>query len=284
MDGRPFELVDRLLRELASGDVVKLGGLSPAVATLDTRPFFRSRDGVRQKLGLGSSAALTVALASALVGWSAAGGVPGAGPGWLQTLVALHTRVQGGLGSGIDVAASLIGGAIEYQLDDIGSVACAAPAALPGDLVFLCIWTGRSAPTGSFLARLEDRRLNGQLDVDHAIRRLADASQAGVYAVKASSSTTFLSAVDDFWDALEGLGRAIEMPIASEEHQRLRRLACDCGVRYKSSGAGGGDFGLAFDTDPERIAAMAARAEGDGFEVIDLELDPVGVAWEVVES
>ncbi len=282
--GRYFALVDRLLCELVSDRLVNLGDLTPAAATLDTTSFFQAHDGVPNKLGIGSSAALTVALASALLGWSAAGCVPDAGSQWLQTLIELHRKIQGGLGSGIDVAASLLGGVIEYQLDGDGSVAKAAPVGLPGDLGFLCIWTGKSASTGSFLKRLEDRRSGDRQTVERAIRRVIDASQTGVEAIKLVSSSRFLDAVDIFWDALEGLGRVIEMPIASAEHRRLRQLARIVGVRYKPSGAGGGDFGLAFDIDPERLAAMAACAEGGGFEVVGLGLDPVGVVCNVVET
>jgi phosphomevalonate kinase len=284
MAGQYFDLVDRLLCELVCDNLVMPGGLRPAAATLDTKPFFRSGDPVRQKLGLGSSAALTVALATALVGWSAAGRTPATGRQWLQTLVGLHRRVQGGLGSGIDIAASVLGGVIEYQLDDGGSVANAAPMSIPGDLEILSIWTGRSASTGSFLKRLEDRRSRDRRTVERAIDSVVDASRAGVDAFKTVSPSRFLDAVDQFWDVLEGLGRVIDMPVASEEHQRLRRLACDVGVRYKPSGAGGGDFGLAFDTDRERLAAMAARAAGEGFEVVGLGLDPVGVACDVFET
>jgi phosphomevalonate kinase len=284
VDRQRFELVDRLLCELGGDDLVRLGWLRPAAATLDTRAFFKTRDGVRQKLGLGSSAALTVALTSALAGWSAAGNVPRAGLQWLQTLVALHRRAHGGLGSGVDVAASLLGGAIEYRLEEGGSVATAAPVRLPGDLEFLCIWTGRLASTGSFLKRLEDRRRDDRKAVERAICSVVNVSQTGVDAVKSGSSLEFLDAVDRFWDALDDLGRTIEMPIASEEHRRLRRLAQNSGVRYKPSGAGGGDFGLAFDTDPERLAAMAMCAKGEGYEVVDLGLDPVGVACDVVDS
>ena len=280
---RYFDLVDRLFSELSGNDVVKLGSLMPMSATLDTTAFFRSRHGVRQKLGIGSSAALTVALSSALVAWSAAGGVPGEGRQWLQTLIELHRVVQGGLGSGVDIAASVLGGVIEYRLGDDGSVAHAGSVGLPGDLGFLCIWTGRSASTGSFLERLEDRRSGDRQAVERAIRDIVDISQTGVDAIKDLSSSGFLDAVDRFWDALEGLGRVIEMPIASEEHQRLRQIACDIGVRYKPSGAGGGDFGLAFDTDPGRLASMATRAESGGFEIVGVGLDPVGVACDVVE-
>jgi phosphomevalonate kinase len=278
-----FQLVDRLLRGLSGVENMALGSLAPAAAILDTTSFFQSRKSGRQKLGIGSSAALTVAFVSALVGWSVGGSAPGSDLQWLQTLVSLHRRVQGGMGSGIDIAASVLGGVIEYRVGDDGSVAKAAPVALPGDLGLLCIWTGKSASTGSFLQRLDERRRSDPRTVQRAIRGIVEGSQAGVDAIRDRSSPRFLEAVDGFWDALEALGRVIEMPIASDEHQRLRRLAREIAVRYKPSGAGGGDFGLAFDSDPARLAALASRAEDDGFEVVGLGVDPVGVACDVVE-
>jgi phosphomevalonate kinase len=279
---RHFDLVDRLLGGLSGVEEMDFGSLASAAATLDTTPFFRTRNGECHKLGLGSSAALTVALTSALVGWSADGRMPAADRPWLQTLVTLHRRIQGGLGSGVDVAASVLGGAVEYRLGDDGSIATAAPVMLPGDLRFLSIWTGRAASTGSFLKRLEERRSIDRQAVERAIRGIVNVSQTGVDAVRNRSSIGFLDAVDRFWDALEGLGRVIDMPITSDEHRLLRRLACETAVRYKPSGAGGGDFGLAFDTDPERLAALATRAKGEDFEVVDLEPDPIGVAGDVV--
>jgi phosphomevalonate kinase len=66
------------------------------------------------------------------------------------------------------------------------------------------------------------------------------------------------------------------MPILSQEHRWLRRLAVESGVRYKPSGAGGGDLGIAFATDSDRLQEMAVRAEAQGFAALDLEMDPRG--------
>ncbi len=67
------------------------------------------------------------------------------------------------------------------------------------------------------------------------------------------------------------------MPILSDEHHALRRIAVDCGVRYKPSGAGGGDFGIGFATDEDAAAALRSGAEASGFHVLDLGLDHSGV-------
>jgi len=271
-----FSLVERLLSEVDRAGVVELTQLTPLAATLDTREFFISRDDRRCKLGLGSSAALTVALASALVAWAGDGCMPDAEAEWLQTLVDLHRRTQGGLGSGIDVAASVLGGVSRFQLGEDSSVMAAQPINLPTDLQLLFIWTGRSASTGGFLERLEARRAVHPHDIDRAISRLAELSEAGVDALESEAAGAFLDAVDGFWDALEALGREIEMPILSQEHRRLRRLAAESGVHYKPSGAGGGDLGIAFAVDLAAMQETAARAEAEGFVVLDLGSDPRG--------
>jgi len=274
--GESFTLVERLLHELDAAGVVDLGRLTPLAATLDTREFFISRGDSRCKLGLGSSAALTVALASALVAWADDGRAPNADARWLQILVDLHRRMQGGLGSGIDVAASVYGGVLSFQLDEDSSVTTEQPITLPSDLRVLPIWTGRSASTSGFLERLEAGRAADQHGVDRAISRLGEVSEVGIDALEAGATSGFLDAVDDFWNALETLGREIEMPILSEEHRQLRRLAAECGVRYKPSGAGGGDLGSAFALDPVAMQEMAVCAEAEGFAVLDLETDPRG--------
>ena len=101
---------DRLALVASVIETMVLDGAVPGFhATLDTRTFF-STTGARHKLGLGSSAALTVALAGAIHA-HAGRGAPVAG-----RLIAAHRRMQGGRGSGLDVAASLTGGAIGYRL------------------------------------------------------------------------------------------------------------------------------------------------------------------------
>jgi mevalonate kinase len=75
----------------------------PFRASLDTRAF-RADGDRRRKLGLGSSAALTVALASAIRALGRRGAPS------LYTLRAAHRRAQDGHGSGLDVAASRHGG------------------------------------------------------------------------------------------------------------------------------------------------------------------------------
>jgi phosphomevalonate kinase len=272
-----FGLIDSLLRGIGESGSIDLVNLPPLEATLDTRAFFESVRGWDSKLGLGSSAALTVAFASALEVW--AGGQQTTEEGdRLQRMVDLHREVQGGSGSGIDVAASLLGGVIRYRLSGDGSVAEAAPLDVPQDLHMVFVWTGRAASTVDFLGRLQTRRGERPQEVNPVLDDLGVVSSDGVAALGGGNSCGFLDAVDAFWQALHQLGTGIGMPILSEEHQALRRIAADCGVRYKPSGAGGGDFGIGFATDPDAMAEFRRSAEASGFRLPGLQCDRTGLS------
>ena len=115
-----------------------------AAIVLDSLAFADTPSGT--KLGIGSSAALTVALVGALA-------PPGLGPIRLfETALAAHRRFQDGRGSGVDIAASSAGGLIEYRID-------ATPRSLawPADLHYALLWSGIAASTTSRLATLEQQ-------------------------------------------------------------------------------------------------------------------------------
>jgi phosphomevalonate kinase len=272
-----LELVEELFAGWRSAVGSPVENLPPLALELDTTRFFASAGGERRKLGLGSSAALTAALASVLVGWAGGGRLPLIDLRWVQQVVALHRSIQGGLGSGIDVAASLLGGVVEFRLDAAQRVSVARPLSLPEHVHLLCVWTGRAASTGSFLERLETRRATHPKQVESALRALGSAAAGGVTAIGAADVPALLDAVEASWAGFEELGTAIEMPIVSEAHRRLREIAGGCGVRYKPSGAGGGDFGIAFSDDPERLRELARRVAAAGFSTPGLEIDARGL-------
>lgn len=284
--GMRFALVATLMKGLAEKGIIDPGALEPAAAVLDTRAFF---DG-RHKLGLGSSAALAVALACALRTWASGEFEPS--DSWLRTLVDLHRGVQGGRGSGVDVAASLLGGVLRFQLEaraagsekGAGQVCVVEPLALPKDLCMAVVWSGRSASTTAYLERLQARRGEEPHAVEAVLAGLGSIATEAVDALEEDRSTTFLQTVEAFWSGLEELERLLGVPVLSEPHRRLHELAASCGCVYKPSGAGGGDLGVAFTTDPEVAAAMRRESTAAGFSCLDLGpghgVAPVAVAWQ----
>ena len=84
---------------------------TPVSVAMHTGEFYR--DGV--KLGLGSSAALCVAVQAAVAA------LAGSTPDYPRALAA-HRRLQAGRGSGIDVAASYFGGCLRFRNGQCGTL------------------------------------------------------------------------------------------------------------------------------------------------------------------
>ena len=116
--GERLVVVERVLGGLVARGLLDSLTASARALHLDTTAFFSSGPDECRKLGFGSSAALTVALASAVTG--RAPEAFAADLEWLRTLVSLHREAQGGLGSGIDVAASLCGGVVGSSSAPVG--------------------------------------------------------------------------------------------------------------------------------------------------------------------
>jgi phosphomevalonate kinase len=269
-------LVERLLAAWERTDLVSAASMQPFDAVLDTREFYERTDRGAVKLGIGSSAALTVAFASALASWSGQDAVLDPAISWLGRLLDFHREFQHGRGSGIDLAASVLGGVLEYRLDDERRVAEASPLTLPADLRMLFVWTCRSADTGEFLEKLSSRMVEDGGSSERALRRLGDVARAGVTALREGRTGSFLESVDQFCEAMEALGEVVGLPILSEEHEDLRLLANRCGVHYKPSGAGGGDIGVAFSDNVRALETLALEVKQLGFRAIPFATDPAG--------
>ena len=235
---------------------------------LDSSAFFAAG----AKLGIGSSAAALAAWAGA---WSRFVGTPTPDA---AAMIALHRRLQGGRGSGIDVAASMTGGALEFRLDqgvpDIGSVR------LPNSVGFAGIFAGRPASTpeliGFFRAfqSREPRRSAELLD------RLRATAEAGCAAARGDDAAAFIAAIAAYGRGLDELGVAMGAEIVTAEHREIGADAGRYGVAYKVSGAGGGDVGLAVSADADALARFGASVARKGFRVIDFRLAERGLTVE----
>jgi len=274
---KKFVLVERFIETLTASDLVETASITPFEAVLDTRAFYRESQSAPIKLGIGSSAALTAAFGSAVASWAGRNDLLESPLTWLGHLLRFHREFQGGRGSGIDLAASLLGGIVEYRLDDESNIETAIHVDLPEDLHMLFVWTGRSADTGDFL-----KRLSGEMSLDggiseRALHRIGDVAETGVDALREGRTGSFLEAVDQFCEAMDALGEVSGLPIMSDEHRHLLRLANEQGVHYKPSGAGGGDMGVAFAADPTELSGLIPRIEAAGFRTASVLIDNKGL-------
>jgi phosphomevalonate kinase len=223
------------------------------VASIEVREALRSdvgpavdttalHDGA-SKLGLGSSAASLVATLGAV--HAERGDDLASTPVRNEIFMvarAAHDRAQRG-GSGVDVAASVYGGVLRYQLHR-GGGAEARPVSLPPGVAWSAFWSGTSARTSDLRARVDALRAKSERVWREAFQPLVDASEEAARACDAADSERLLDAATSFGAALAGLGHAADAPIVPRAFAELAALALAEGAAFYPSGAGGGDVGV----------------------------------------
>ena len=260
----PVELLEAGFDALPDARRRMLAGTGAALR-IDTSGFFIKDT----KLGLGSSAAALTALMGAL--WAATGGLPEEAEAFSQ-LQAAHHAWQGG-GSGADLAAALSGGVLLYRREP----RITAPVALPDSLEILPIWTGEAASTADFLAAVDDFQARDPKEFLARMKVLeAEAEEAALAASNGDAEALF-EAIGDFGGALRALGEAAELPIWNSAHLALREAVEAAGGAYKPSGAGGGDFGLAFVRDKRVLEAVKSSISSAGYATMPLRFGARGL-------
>jgi len=274
-DAAKLRLVDHVWRALS------LEGLAPSVdggfgMDLDTAGFFEANGSALAKLGLGSSAALTVALASALAVFAGHAEVVADGPQWLHRLFRMHSSWQDGRGSGIDLAASVAGGLINYRLTGQSPQPSYTPLDWPITGVHcLFVWSGQSVSTAHFLRRLAQWRLTHRAEYAAHMNHLGELAEAAAELLQQGRGEDFVATVACYATALENFGTACGLEIFSATQKRLAELAAQVGVSYKPCGAGG-DFGVVFVQDADRLARIERTLLIEGLHCVPLEVDPQG--------
>jgi phosphomevalonate kinase len=211
---------------------------------VDTREL-AAADGM--KLGLGSSAAATVAAA----------GVMRARVGCdlddaeerrtlLDLCVAAHRAAQGGRGSGADVAASIYGG-LARVARRAGRLAV-EPATLAPGLRLLFFGLGAPASTIRLVSLVDEIPEGRRLPL---IARLGAATELFAHARQ-------VEALRESHRALIALGDAAGAEIVPPSVRALADVAERLGGAAKTSGAGGGDLAVALVPEESAGALLAA--------------------------
>jgi phosphomevalonate kinase len=260
-----YALVDRVLASTRAR-------VPPWTGSLDSGDFFAHG----AKLGLGSSAAALCAWAGAWTAYAQAHGARVAQP-TAASLIEVHRAFQQGAGSGLDVATSFTGGVIRYALDDRGGPRIGS-VRLPNGVGFAGVFVGSSASTPDLVSRYHAWEAAEPLAAGRLKDRLTGLAAAGCEAASVGDARALLGAVADYGKALEALGLAMGAEIVTAPHRRIGLLGRRLGVVYKTSGAGGGDVGLALSLQPESLREFRARVEELGFLVVELGIDQEGLA------
>ncbi len=267
----------------AVADSARRGSLSAEVAAampaaeaphVDASALFEGD----RKLGLGSSAAVVVAaLGVVAAGRGADLSDVATRKGLFEAARAAHARVQGG-GSGVDVAASVYGGVLRYEMDGPEGYR-AARAELPKGLYLETYWSGECARTSDMRARVDALRNRDRATFDLRMRDLSAAARGCCEAVAAGDARGFVEAAKESERALEALGRDADAPIVPPYARDLAGAAGEEGASFCPSGAGGGDIFVRFGLAPAspRFTAAASSARLD---LLKLGPDAHGVRLE----
>jgi len=276
--GLPLEVCAEMLS--ARGLLPRKSELAACEIELQTSAFYLTGDdGQRKKLGLGSSAAVIVALTGALL--RLAGESTLARQDLIDICCEAHRRLQGGVGSGIDVATSVTGGTVAITTGQHpvthARMVQAQPVAWPQPLRLVAVWTGESAATPGMLAKLRAFGERNTRDHSGHMQRLGAIAGQAVAAWKAANVAALLGAVATYETALRRLDGAAGIGIFSPVHERLHAIAQRHGAVYKPSGAGGGDFGIALTESGEVEQALRSDYAAAGYRTLDVGLCAPGL-------
>ncbi|MBX3188244.1 MAG: hypothetical protein KF819_14585 [Labilithrix sp.] len=255
----------------ASPEVRAAIGDAPAPHVDASSLFVGSR-----KLGLGASAAILVAsLAVREIERGADLGDARVREQLFAQARSAHASAQGG-GSGVDVAASVFGGVLEYALGAAQPGGAAKRVALPPGTalsVFACSTSARTAELRGLVDRLAETapaRHRERLD------ELGEIARDAATAVSRGDRGAFIDAVARAAGGLARLGAAASAPIVPEGFEGLSAIAAREGAAFCVSGAGGGDVACFVGSAPPSNAFLE-RARALGLFVLDLKLDEKGV-------
>lgn len=226
---------------------------------LDTRSFRDTATG--GKLGIGSSAALAAALAHSLAEVSnEAHDAP-------RAAYDGHRLFQGGLGSGVDVACSLLGGLVEYSMTSKD----ARRRVWPEGLHIAVFWLGIPVSTKDRLARLARQPALPTRDaLVHESGRIAALWAAG-------SAQQILEAYPGYIALLREFSADYGLGVFDAGHAELAELAGEVGVVYKPCGAGGGDCGVCLSSDSAALDEFLKHAPARQAHRPDIGIDFDGV-------
>ncbi|PFG18824.1 phosphomevalonate kinase [Serinibacter salmoneus] len=280
------------------------------VSGLDDPP---TDSGPARKYGLGSSAAATAAATLAFARWAGASSTAGLDEqAWMRAALLATLRVNPAA-SGGDVAAAVLGGWVEYTSPDRDWVArrlgagaldpdavidlvtgpwpglsarrlapapdspdhlhCAddgESAAGPPTLPELRVgWTGAPASTVSLVAAVRRVGTPPSFLVDSAAATGDLAS-----ALSARDTAAALAAVRRSREVLTGMSREVGVPIETPALTALTDIAAAHGWAGKSSGAGGGDCGIALGESGARDTEMLQEWRRAGIRPLPVRVAP----------
>lgn len=245
-------------------------GHVPGALTVDASALRRENI----KLGLGSSAAAAAAAAAAVFATHGhALDDPTIARRVFECALEGHASIAP-QGSGVDVAASSLGGFLKFRRgEELEVERVAAPAGLRIELV----WTGHAARTSELVAKVLELRRRAPADYHQHMKRLAGVAREFVEAFSAGGAADVVRTAASYAEGMAALGDAAGAPIVEARLGRAAELAGRFSGSAKPCGAGGGDVAIAFFDDSAAASAFKLACKEEGLHPIEVSWGAVGV-------
>ncbi len=228
----------------------KSNGL-PKIEIDDSQFYSLSPDGKKVKLGLGLSAAEAVGVIALRY--------ERAGLAWAENAEKIiryaykvHNEVQGGAGSGADVAVCGAGHPIKFKRTNDNMQIDPIDSELENNLPPLkLVWTGVAADTREYVRKFSNW-LAGDSKSKSLLQKLIEASNALADGWFTVTMDELFQRIDEFEKVMREISDSANLGMFLPIHDELARWAIDNGGRAKPTGAGGGDMVLLVGDLPVR--------------------------------
>jgi len=144
----------------------------------------------------------------------------------------------------------------------------------------LTVWTGSATSTTDMLKRVERFSAASSHQYTAAMTELKHCAVSVHTSWLSGAPDTTLLSLGEFTQALREFDVVTGTGIWSPLHAQIDKIAAATGVLYKPSGAGGGDFGIAFSQDEARLKSLSTQLETTGFSVPEFLMGVPGMAIE----
>lgn len=247
-----------------------------------------------KKYGLGSSAAVVVSVVSAMLYIHDYRAELDRDKIFKLSAIA-HVKTQGS-GSGADIAAAVYGGWLEYcsfsanwilkelergskvieMLKKPWSNLSIVTLEPPASLQMAVGWTKEAEATDSMIQKVYKFREDNRITYNDFLRSSSIAVEQLIKSFKTNESIEAIKALSQNRKVLQKLGEDSGLLIETEKLKNLCSIAENFGSA-KSSGAGGGDCGLAFLKDASRKQELYEAWEDADISPLDLCVSEKGI-------
>ncbi|MDO8627303.1 MAG: phosphomevalonate kinase [Candidatus Diapherotrites archaeon] len=281
------------------GQDVTLKGFSLETRSDDAQ--VKLDDGSVKKVGFGSSAAVTVAIAGAVFALHGQDINSYESKETIFKISALaHFLAQGKLGSSFDIAASSFGGVLFYKKFDPEWVVAEynktysvyqlmllkwpylaiKPLKIPQDFNLAVGWTKTSASTKELIAKINEFKKSNKADYDAVINKIKNLTTKLVPALESGNHEEVLKLLKENRKHLKEFSDLTLNNLETAELKILADTADSLGGAGKFSGAGGGDCGIAVSFSTEIAEKIKQEWKQKGLYPLDVKISQQGLRLE----